>query len=243
MGYFVEAIMTIEPGATLPAALAARSQPDPELTAALVAHAHRELDLTPAGQIDLDTGTDPSHTNNIHAGVWPGISILSSPELPLEDHPSRLGLSRVTHPDAGRNVLAVYSSDSVGAGGFALWDPTGRLVRALSIEGSPSQHRLLEDFGDRLPEEQPWWDDPDGYPPTLVKLVMLAHAGFDIDHEGPDPAPVDTHAIPLLAFSTTQRDTPRPPTAPGPPTLQLRPPAATPPQPAQSRRSWWRRRG
>lgn len=232
MGYSIESVVTFAPGVTLSVALQVGVSPDPDLTAGFVAHTHPDLDLVAAGRVPLDDGLDTSHTNDVHAAVWPGISILSSPHLPVADHPSQLDLTRVTHPAAGRGVLAVYSVDGVGAGGFALWDPAGQLLRALSIEGSPRSHRLHEAHGDPLPEEQPWWDDPDAYPPTLVKLVMLTRVGFDVDHEGPALAPIDTTRVPLLAFTTSHRDTPRHPDPAGPPAFPLRAtPIATPPPP------------
>jgi hypothetical protein len=159
----------------------------------------------------LDSAEDGSLGENtnpadgfVFATSWPGLEILSD---------SRVALDRLSELPArstrvsGRRVIVHAMHSVVDWFAFGVWDD-GRLVRALSVS---ADHQIIEDPGERLPFETPFWegerpvddgDDEPAYPLPFHPLELgeeALHAFFGFRLEGA-PTEVDPFTIPLAGF-------------------------------------------
>jgi hypothetical protein len=106
--------------------------------------------LTAAGDGDLTFTCPPD--DQIVAGCLQGVSILAAREFAL-DKPS--GLDPRFLEQFGTQDVVLHAMHSVVDWlAFAVWKD-GRLLRSLSV--SPD-HGIIEDIGQRLPFEQPFWE-------------------------------------------------------------------------------------
>jgi Family of unknown function (DUF6928) len=161
--------------------------------------------LEPIGDGDLSYTCPPD--DELHMGCFPGVSILAAKEFGI-DYPSKLPVSFLSHGDSRTTYLHAMHS-VVDWFAFAQWI-NGRLVRSLSL--SPDSG-ILEDIGQRLPFEEPFWsgqnpvttdDEEDDYPLPFHPLEMGEAAlkeFFGYQLEGfIDPALLQPESIPLLKY-------------------------------------------
>ncbi len=154
---------------------------------------------------------DLSYTNppkgKVFAGCYPGLRIAASIEFG-KDFPSKLSAQFIS--SKGRTYLHAMHS-VVDWFAFALWQD-GVLLRALSL--SPDSG-IIEDVGDRLPFEHPFWDgkqpavaseeDPSAcpfpfHPLELGEAALKEFFGYQL--EGfIDPELLEPESIPLLHFT------------------------------------------
>jgi len=153
---------------------------------------------------------DLSYTNppkgKLFAGSYPSLRIAASIEFG-KDYPSKLPAQYIA-PTGTTYLHAMHSVVDWFA--FAVWE-NGILVRALSL--SPDSG-ILEDIGDRLAFEHPFWDgkhpavepdeDPSAYPFPFHPLELGEAAlkeFFGYQLEGfIDPELLEPEHIPLLHF-------------------------------------------
>jgi hypothetical protein len=194
-----------------------RSKPklDEDATHRLVAALFPSDTVVLAGDADL-TFTSPPE-DQIVAGCFSGVSIVAAKEFGI-DRPSKLDARFMKHFGTQHIVLHAMHS-VVDWFGFAVWRD-GRLVRSLSVA---PDHGVIEDIGDKLAFEQPFWsnkhpavdpeDEDDDYPlpfhPLELGEAALEHFfGFQIEGfmetKHPDP-----ETVRLLRF-VRKRAAPRP---------------------------------
>jgi len=177
---------------------------DREVTRQLVTTLFPKDKLEPIGDGDL-SHTCPTN-RELHAGCFPGVSILAAKEFGI-DHPSKLSERFI---QAGRNgAIFLHAMHSVVDWlAFAQWS-NGRLVRSLSL----SPDGILENIGQRLPFEEPFWagrhpvevdEGADAYPLPFHPLEMGEAAlkeFFGYQLEGfLEPAPLQPKSIPLVKY-------------------------------------------
>ncbi|MFJ5881896.1 DUF6928 family protein [Kitasatospora cineracea] len=186
--------------------------PDQERTDALVARLYPGRAVEPGGgPCDLFDAVYPPEWQ-AYAGSWPGVDVLCDRRFML-DRPSRLPAALVASGPGRRTVLHAMHS-VVDWLAFAVWED-GRLIRSLSV--SPDGG-VLEDLGERLPFELPYWagehpvgpwpDDEDEepyplpfHPLSLGEDALRALVGFTI--EGfLSPEDVDAMQVQLLGYRT-----------------------------------------
>lgn len=142
---------------------------DREATAALAAR------LFPGEKLELIGEETLSYTNppddELFIAAFPGLSIVAAIEFGI-DYPSQLPASFLDQA-VGRTIHLHAMHSVVDWFAFAVWQD-GKLRRALSL--SPDSG-ILEDIGERLPFEAPFWE---GQNPV-----------FDPPGEGPSPADLD----------------------------------------------------
>lgn len=141
--------------------------------------------------------------DELRAGCFPGVSVMAAKEFGI-DYPSKLPVSFIR----GHGTVYLHAMHSVVDWfAFARWND-GRLVRSLSL--SPD-HGILEDIGERLPFEEPFWsgqhpavDDEDEYPFPFHPLELGEAAlkeFFGYQLEGPiDRSLLDPESVALLKF-------------------------------------------
>lgn len=159
------------------------------------------------------------------AGCFPGLRIVVSDEVAL-DRLSQLPARFI----APQGITCVHVMHSVADFlSFAIWED-GVLKRSLGVAPDSG---VMEDVGERLPFEIPFWegqhpaDDPEAlaageapyplpfHPLELGEAALLAFLGYQI--EGViDPTHLDPAGIPLLRFGASART------------------------PAPARRPWWK---
>lgn len=182
---------------------------DREATEGLVRHLFPDRDVTAIDDVTLARGNPPD--DEVYAAVWPGATVVCAGELGV-DYPSAVD-RRFLDAGAGRTVYLHAMHSVVDWFAFAVWGPDGQLRRALSV----SPDGVLEDIGDPMPFEQPFWagehpaldpeeDDPDDPFPLPFDPLDLAEAAletlFGFVYEGPiDRDPLDPASITLAAFS------------------------------------------
>ena len=157
------------------------------------------------GDGDLSFTSPPD--DELHIGCFGGVSILAAKEFGL-DYPSALSHKFLEAGCTGKTYLHAMHS-VVDWFAFAIWS-SGKLTRSLSL--SPDSG-ILEDIGDRLPFEVPFWsgqcpavDDGEDYPFPFHPLELAEatlHELFGYQIEGfthaPRP-PVEAEAIPLVRY-------------------------------------------
>jgi len=161
--------------------------------------------LKPIGEGDLSFTCPPR--DEVHVGCFPGVSILAAEDFAI-DRPSELAPSFISAGSGGTIFLHAMHS-VVDWLAFAEWID-GKLLRSLSI--SP-ENGILEDIGQRLPFEEPFWsgehpvavdDGEDQYPLPFHPLELGEAAlqdffGYRLE------VPVDStllqpDSIPLLKY-------------------------------------------
>lgn len=123
---------------------------DEEATLRLVHELFPAETLVPAGEGDLTFTCPPD--DQIVAGCFQGVSIVAAREFAI-DKPSALDPRFLRH--FGQQDIVLHAMHSgVDWFAFAVWKG-GRLVRSLSVA---PDHGVIEDVGQRLPFEQPFWE-------------------------------------------------------------------------------------
>ncbi len=181
---------------------------DRAATEALVARLFPGLEVA-----SVDDGTLDRHINPrdgiVYAGVFPGLTFICAAELG-EIRPSHLRPGWLAE-GAGRRVILHSMHSASDFLGFAVWSPDATLERALCL--SPDDG-IVEDHGDRLPFEHPYWagqrpvepddDDDEPYPLPFHPLdlgeeALAALCGFVIEGVAPEAMP-DLSRVPLAGF-------------------------------------------
>lgn len=183
----------------------------PELDRAATSEFARKLfsseKITPLKDGDLSF-TCPTD-DELVVGCFPGLTIVAAKEFGI-DFPSRLPAKFIdAYP--GHSVYLHAMHSTVDWFAYAVWKD-GKLQRSLSL--SPDSG-ILEDTGDRLPFEEPYWNgehpalDPeeaDGsypfqfHPLELGEAALLSLFGYQL--EGfLDPSQVESEKIPLMQFA------------------------------------------
>ena len=156
------------------------------------------------------TWTSPPD-DEIHIACFPGLTIVAAKEFAI-DHPSAIPARFLDF--AGQRTVHLHAMHSVVDWfAFAVWR-NGELKRSLSL--SPDSG-VLEDIGQRLPFELPYWDgahpaiDPDDaeegepayplpfHPLELGEAALAEFFGYQLEGYV-DSFPVDTETIPLLRY-------------------------------------------
>ena len=180
------------------------SQLDRDATFRLATRLFPKDKLEPIGEGNLSYTCPPD--SEVHIGCFPAASIVAAKEFGI-DYPSKLPASFVSAGSSGTIYLHAMHS-VVDWFAFALWN-NGKLVRSLSL--SPDSG-ILEDIGQRLPFEEPFWsgqnpvvtDDEDDYPLPFHPLELGEAAlkeFFGYQLEGPvDPSLLEPESVPLLKY-------------------------------------------
>ncbi len=144
------------------------------------------------------------------AGDFGGLRIIAHEELG-GDYPSKAD-PRWLDPKLGSTVYLHAMHSVVDWFAFGLWRD-GRLVRSLSL--SPDDG-IIEDIGQKLPFEQPYWDgrfpatdeDEEGeedpypfafHPLELAEISLLHHLGYQFEGR-PSDWVCDPAEIPIATF-------------------------------------------
>ena len=170
--------------------------------------------LFPKGKLEPIGDGDLSYTcprgNEIHAGCFPGVSIVAAKEFGI-DYPSRLP-ERFISAGGGSTVYLHAMHSVVDWFAYAKWT-NGRLVRSLSV--SPDSG-VMEDIGEKLPFEAPFWagqqpateDAEDEYPLPFHPLELGEAAMkelFGYQLEGfIDPTLLEPESIPLVKYKRSR---------------------------------------
>lgn len=196
------------------AQLAARPALDRKATEALAAQLFPGTALTPLPDGSLGWTSPPRHellAGCLGDGVQ-RVTVLAHEAFAL-DRPSQLD-PRFLNATGATTVVLHAMHSVVDWFAFAVWQD-GRLVRSLSL--SPDSG-VIEDIGERLPFEQPFWqgqhpvDDPDdlaaGEPPYPLPFHPLELGEAALQHclgyqlEGiVDAKGLDPDAVPLMRFA------------------------------------------
>jgi hypothetical protein len=166
--------------------------------------------LEPIGEVDLSYTCPPD--NEVHVGCFPGVSVVAAKEFCI-DYPSKLP-QRFAAAGGNGSVTLHAMHSVVDWFAFATWK-NGILVRSLSL--SPDSG-IMEDFGPRLPFEEPYWsgehpavdgeDKEDAYPfpfhPLELGEATLMHL-FGYQLEGYfDADLLDPGSIPLVRYKRSR---------------------------------------
>ncbi|GLW73535.1 hypothetical protein Kpho02_58340 [Kitasatospora phosalacinea] len=181
--------------------------PDRERTGALMDRLYRGWTVEPGGRSRALFEVVYPAPGEAFAGSWPGVDVLCDRRFML-DRPSQLPADLLATGPGRRTVLHAMHS-VVDWLAFALWED-GRLVRSLSVTPDDG---VIEDLGDPLPFELPYWagehpveplpEDEGGqlYPLPFHPLSLgedALHALFGFNAEG-HPADVEeTGMLPYL---------------------------------------------
>lgn len=197
----------------IPPVLRERPPFDREATGRLVEQLFPRHAVAPIDDVTMLYGDPPD--DEVYAAVWPGATVVCAGEVGV-DRPSTLD-RRFLEAGAGRTVYLHAMHSVVGWSCFAVWEPDGRLRRALSA--SPDDG-ILEDIGDPLPFEQPFWagehpavdpeddDEDDPYPLPFDPMELGEEAlgslfGFVYEGGPSSVETIDPEDIPLAAFKLT----------------------------------------
>ena len=190
------------------AALKNRPTLDRAATLQLVSGLFPKHKFESVGEGNLSYTCPPA--KEVHAACFSGVSILAAKEFGI-DHPSKLPASFISAGGRGRVYLHVMHS-VVDWLAFAQWN-NGQLVRSLSL--SPDSG-IIEDIGERLPFEKPFWlaqhpapgGEKTGYPLPFHPLELGEAAlkeFFGYQLEGPiDPSLLDPKSIPLVKYKRSR---------------------------------------
>lgn len=160
--------------------------------------------LGPLGDGDLSYTCPPN--DELHIGCFPGVSILAAKEFGI-DYPSKLPVRFISAGGCGTIYLHAMHS-VVDWLAFAKWN-NGKIVRSLRV--SPDSG-ILEDIGERLPFEEPFWsgkhpatDDDDAdyplpfHPLELGEVVLKEFFGYQLEGFG-EPGLFEPESIPLVKY-------------------------------------------
>ena len=196
--------MLVYADANVEEALRGGPQLDRDATLKLATSLFPKDKLEPNGDGDLSYTCPPD--NEVHIGCFPGVSILAAKEFAI-DHPSKLPASFISY-GSSRTIYLHAMHSVVDWFAFAQWI-NGKLVRSLSL--SPDSG-ILEDIGQRLPFEEPFWsgqhpvsaDGEDEYPLPFHPLELGEAAlkeFFGYQLEGfINPALLEPESIPLVKY-------------------------------------------
>src|SRR5262249_15989984 len=147
----------------------------------------------------------------VDIGCFPGVSILAAKDFGI-DYPSKLPAPFISAGGSGTIYLHAMHS-VVDWFAFAQWI-NGKLARSLSL--SP-ESGILEDIGQRLPFEEPFWsaqnpvtvDAPKDVYPRPFHPLELGEAAlkefFGYQLEGfDDPTLLQPESIPLVKYRRTR---------------------------------------
>ena len=192
-------------------ALSTKPQLDRQATHRLATALFSRLKLEGMGDVDL-SNTRPED-DELHIGCFPGVSIIAAKEFGI-DHPSRLPERFIVA--AGTGIVTLHAMHSVVDWiAFAQW-ANGKLLRSLSL--SPDSG-ILEDIGERLPFEEPYWsgehpahdeeepeEDPYPFPFHPLDLGEAAlRELFGYQLEGYiDPSLLEPETVPLLRYKRSR---------------------------------------
>jgi hypothetical protein len=165
--------------------------------------------LEPIGDGNLLYTCPPD--DELHIGCFPGISILAAKEFGI-DYPSKLPAQFVSHGSGGTIYLHAMHS-VVDWFACAKW-LNGELVRSLSL---PPDRGVLEDIGQRLPFEEPFWsgqnpatndEDEDEYPLPfhpleLGEAALVQFFGYQLEGSS-DAVLLKPESIPLVKHKRTR---------------------------------------
>ncbi len=193
--------MVVYADGPVPPLLRQDSSPDEEATEALVARLHPRARLTELGYGDLLDHANPPD-GEAWATVLEGLAIVCTSRVagdrPSDIDPAIIGAmpGRTTYVAAMHSVVDWFA--------FAIWSPTGELVRSLSM--SPDDG-IIENTGDPLPFEAPYWagdheelDYPLPFHPLELGEDALGNL-FGFCFEGTPPVDaVDPEDVTLLGF-------------------------------------------
>jgi hypothetical protein len=167
--------------------------------------------LASIGDGDLSFTCPPD--DELHIGCYPGISIVAAAEFGI-DYPSQLPKAFVNAGGGGTVYLHAMHS-VVDWFAYGQW-VNGTLLRSLSL--SPDSG-VLEDFGQRLPFEEPYWsgqhpvsgdEDEDDYPLPFHPLELGEAAlreFFGYQLEGfLDPALLEPESISLIRYRRSKSE-------------------------------------
>lgn len=147
--------------------------------------------------------------NEIVTGCFSGLSIVAAREFGL-DKPSRIAPNFLAG-GPGQTIYLHAMHGAVDWFAYAVWKD-GRLIRSLSLSADSG---VMEDLGDRLPFEVPYWsgvhpvyapdDDEQTSYPFVFHPLELGEAAlrnlFGYHLEGPiDPDSIDPETIPLARY-------------------------------------------
>jgi hypothetical protein len=196
--------MLVYANANVEEALRGNPQLDRDATVQLATRLFPKDKLELIGEGDLSYTCPPD--GELHIGCFPDAAILAAKEFGI-DYPSRLPEPFISARD-GRTVYLHAMHSVVDWFAFAKWTD-GKLVRSLSL--SPDDG-ILEDIGQRLPFEEPFWsgknpvtnDDGDEYPLPFHPLELGEAAlreFFGYQLEGfVDSALLQPASIPLVKY-------------------------------------------
>jgi hypothetical protein len=161
-------------------ALAAEPALDRELTLKFAKSLFPGETLEELDDLTLNYTCPPD--NEIHAGSFPGVSVIAAKEFGI-DRPSTLHRKYIEA--GGRGTVTLHAMHSaVDWFAFAQWSD-GKLVRSLSL--SPDSG-IVEDIGVKLPFEVPYWagehpavdpEDDDHEYPFPFHPLELGEAALD----------------------------------------------------------------
>jgi hypothetical protein len=192
-------------------ALRARPQLDREATWKLATTLFPGEKLEPWGDGDLLNTSPPE--DELSIGCFPGVSIIAAKEFGI-DYPSQLNETFLAAGRSGAIYLHAMHS-VVDWFAFAHWSD-GKLLRSLSL--SPDSG-ILEDLGQRLPFEEPYWsghhpaidddEEEDAYPfpfhpLELGEAALLAFFGYQLEGRV-DLMLFDPETIPLAQYKRSRR--------------------------------------
>lgn len=191
-------------------ALGARPQLDREATQRLAST------LFPGEKLELLGGGDLSDTcppdDELYIGCFQGVSVVAAKEFGI-DYPSKLAKRFVAAGSGG--TIFLHAMHSVVAWfAYAKW-VNGKLHRTLSLS---SDSGILEDIGQRLPFEKPYWsgehpaiddeEENDAYPFPFHPLELGGAALrelFGYQLEGfVDPTLLEPEAIHLVRYKRSR---------------------------------------
>lgn len=194
-------------------ALAVKSKLNREATQELAELLFRGERLELLGDGDLSYTNPPD--NEICVGCFPGVSVVAGKEFGI-DYPSTLDPRFIAAGGNGSVTLHAMHS-AVDWFAYAIW-VNGRLVRSLSL--SPDGG-ILEDIGDHLPFEEPYWageyapldDDEDTevnpypfpfHPLELGEAALKDQFGYQLEGYI-DASLLDPFSIPLIRYKRSRR--------------------------------------
>ena len=160
--------------------LAGSPQLDRAATEELVRRLYPDRAVEPVADGTLAEDSNPDD-DLVYAAVWPGAALVCVGEVAL-DAPSTLD-PRFLEEGRGRTVLLHAMHSVVDWTAFAVWDTQGRLQRSLSVN---ADDEVIEDLGERLPFEAPFWagehpatEDEDDDDPLPFHPLELGEAALD----------------------------------------------------------------
>lgn len=186
-------------------ALAAKPELDREATERLARTLFPEERLEPMEDGDLSFTNPPD--KELLVGYFQGVSVIAAKEFGI-DYPSRLPQRFIAAGGSGTVTLHAMHS-VVDWFAYAHW-ANGRLVRALSL--SPDSG-IMEDMGQRLPFEVPYWSGAypavedsakneypfPFHPLDLGEAALKALFGYQLEGEIDDSL-LDPESIPLVRY-------------------------------------------